>query len=307
MPPSSFPRRMIGLQCPLTAVGGRQLQNSHVVITGPTSGIGRVSALRLAQAGASLTLLCRNPQKGVQLQQDILTAGGEAPRVVVMDMASLASVRQAAQEVLELERPVDVLLNNAGVVNNRRCVTGDGFEETLAVNHLAPFLLTGLLLPALRQAQSARIVNVASNAHHFVRDMGFDDMQAEQRYRTFHEYGRSKLANILFTRELAQRLAGGGITVNALHPGAVATAIGTQNGGLAGKLIPLLLKPFFRTPEKGAETSLYLCTSSEVADVSGAYFYNCRAIEPKPWARDAAAARRLWEYSEEAVGFHYEV
>jgi NAD(P)-dependent dehydrogenase (short-subunit alcohol dehydrogenase family) len=282
------------------------LQNKQVVITGPTSGIGRVCALRLAEAGASLTLLCRNPEKGVSLQQDIVALGGEAPRVVVMDMASLDSVRQAAQELLALGRPIDVLLNNAGVVNTRRRVTGDGFEETLAVNHLAPFLLTGLLLPALRQAESARIVNVASNAHHFVRDMGFEDMQAEQNYRTFKVYGRSKLANILFTRELALRLSGSGITANSLHPGAVATAIGTQEGGIAGKLIPMLLKPFFRTPEKGAETSLYLCTSDEVANVSGAYFYNCKAIDPKPWAKDADAARRLWEYSEQAVEFHYE-
>ena len=263
-------------------------------------------ALRLAEAGASLTLLCRNPEKGANLQQDISALGCESPRVVVMDMASLPSVRQAAQEVLALGRPVDVLLNNAGVVNTRRRVTGDGFEETLAVNHLAPFLLTALLLPALREAPAARIVNVASAAHHFVRDMGFDDMQAEQRYRTFKVYGRSKLANILFTRELAQRLAGTGITVNALHPGAVATAIGTQDDGLAGKLIPMLLKPFFRTPEKGAETSLYLCTSKDVADTTGAYFYNCKAIEPKPWAKDAEAARRLWDYSEQAVGVRYE-
>ncbi len=281
------------------------MQGKHIVITGPTAGIGRVCALRFAEAGASLTLLCRNPDKATALQQDIVAAGGEPPRVVIMDMASLASVRAAAQDILDLGKPIDVLLNNAGLVNTHRSVTVDGFEETFAVNHLAPFLLTGMLLPAVRKATSARIVNVASNAHHFVRDMGFDDLQAERSYKTFTVYGRSKLANILFTRELARRLDGSGVTANCLHPGAVATGIGTQNGGLFATIIPALLKPFFRTPERGAETSLYLCTSDDVVNDSGGYYVDCKLTEPKPWARDDDAARRLWSYSETATGFTY--
>jgi len=280
------------------------MQGRHVAITGPTAGIGRSTALELARRGASLTLLCRNPDKALGLQQDIIAAGGEPPAVIVLDMASLESVRRAASELVASGRPLDVLVNNAGVINTQRRESADGFEETLAVNHFAPFLLTGLLLPALLRNPGARIVNVASNAHAFVRDMGWEDMQAARSYRTFREYGRSKLANILFTRSLARRLEGRDVTVNCLHPGAVATSLGNNNGWL-GKALPALLKPFFRSPEQGAETSIHLACSDEVAGVSGAYFVDCRARRPKPWAEDDAAAERLWDYTEEMVGFRY--
>ncbi|PLW82503.1 alcohol dehydrogenase [Kineobactrum sediminis] len=283
------------------------LQDKHVLITGPTAGIGRTTALALAAQGASLTLLCRNPDKGAALADEITAAGGVAPTVVMLDMASLASVRQAAQECLELGRPVDVLLNNAGIVNTSRRTTVDGFEETLAVNHFAPFLLTGLLLPTMLEVPGARIVNVASAAHAFVRGMGFDDLHAEHGYKTFREYGRSKLANILFTRSLAQRLAAYPVTVNSLHPGAVSTSLGTQNGGVMSRIVPLLIKPFFRTPEQGAQTSIYLCTSDAVAGTSGEYFANCKPVRPKPWARDEEAAQQLWRITEESVGFQYPV
>jgi NAD(P)-dependent dehydrogenase (short-subunit alcohol dehydrogenase family) len=215
-------------------------------------------------------------------------------------------VRNAAQELLADDRPLDVLLNNAGVVNTRRRLSADGYEETLAVNHFAPFLLTGLLLPALLQAPAARIVNVSSHAHTFVRDMGFEDMQAEKGYKTFREYGRSKLANILFTRSLAQRLQDRDTTVNCLHPGAVATSLGTNNG-VTGKVLTTILKPFFRSPERGAETSIFLCTSDAVKNVSGAYFVDCKEKNPRPWALDDAAAERLWQYTEECVEFRYPV
>ncbi|MAL96286.1 MAG: alcohol dehydrogenase [Haliea sp.] len=281
------------------------LQGKHIVITGPTAGIGRASALSLAADGADLTLLCRSPEKASALADEIVARGGCTPRVVPLDMASLASVRQAAADCLGLDRPIDILLNNAGAIYTRRQLTVDGFEETLAVNHFAPFLLTGLLLPAILRAPQARIVNVASAAHAFVRGMQFDDLQAERGYRMFREYGRSKLANILFTRELARRLAGRDVTVNCLHPGAVTTSLGSQNGGIASRLMPLLLKPFFKSPEQGAETSLYLCTSDAVADTSGEYFVNCKPKRPKPWARDDEAAKRLWQISEESVGFQY--
>ncbi|MGI9298973.1 MAG: SDR family NAD(P)-dependent oxidoreductase, partial [Luminiphilus sp.] len=208
----------------------------HIVITGPTAGIGRAAALSLAGQGAQLTLLCRNLDKGADLSGAIVSAGGLKPHLVQMDMASLDSVRRAAMTVLDLGLPIDVLLNNAGLINSHRRETQDGFEETLAVNHFAPFLLTGLLLPAiLKAAPGARIVNVASGAHSFVKGMGFDDIQLERRYKTFEAYGRSKLANILFTRTLSQRLTGKGVTVNCLHPGAVATDIGKQHGELIAK------------------------------------------------------------------------
>ncbi len=280
------------------------MRDKHVAITGPTAGIGQATAMELARRGARLSLFCRSLEKGEALSREIEAAGGAIPTLYHMDMASLDSVRGAAEAFLATGEALDVLLNNAGVVNTSRRESADGFEETLAVNHYAPFLFTGLLLPALRSAPSARIVNVASDAHAFVRDMGFDDMQATGGYKTFREYGRSKLANILFTRSLARRLADTNITVNCLHPGAVSTSLGSQNGLLAKVLIPLL-KPFFRTPEQGAATSIYLCTSEEVAGVSGEYFANSKQSKAKPWGRDDEAAERLWRLTEEAVGFSY--
>jgi NAD(P)-dependent dehydrogenase (short-subunit alcohol dehydrogenase family) len=283
------------------------MQGKHVAITGPTAGIGRHTALDLAARGARLTLFCRNAEKAQSLRQDCAAVGGNSPNVIIMDMADLGSVRRGAAEFVAMKQPLDVLLNNAGLVNTRRRVTVDGYEETLAVNHLAHFLLTGLLLEALRAAAPARIVNVASHAHTFVKDMGFDDMQAERNYRTLREYGRSKLANILFTRSLAQRLRAERITVNCLHPGAVSTSLGTNNPGPLSRILPLFLKPFFRSPEQGAETSIYLCCSDEVSEVSGEYFANCKRARTRPWALDDDAAERLWRYSEECTGFRYPV
>lgn len=281
------------------------ISGKHIVITGATAGIGRSSALTLAAMGARLTLLNRNPQKAGALAEEIVDAGGERPTLITMDMAALASVREAAGQCLALPGPIHILLNNAGIVNTTRRETVDGFEETLAVNHFAPFLLTGLLLPRLLETPGARIVNVASDAHSFVKDMGFDDLQAQGGYKTFRQYGRSKLANILFTRSLAQRLDGQDITVNCLHPGAVATSLGSQNQGLLAKWLPALLKPLFRSPDKGAETSIYLCHSDTVKEVSGAYFVNCRQVSPKPWAMDEEAAEQLWSLSEQCVDFTY--
>ncbi len=278
--------------------------DKHIAITGATSGIGRATTLELASRGAALSLLCRDIERAEALAMEVKAAGGSVEAVIHMDMNALSSVRSAAAELTALSRPLDVLLNNAGIVNTSRQETADGFEATLAVNHFAPFLLTGLALPALQAAATARIVTVASDAHHFVRDMGFDDMHARKKYKTFREYGRSKLANILFTRELARRLSGQSITANCLHPGAVSTSLGTQNGWL-GRLMQTVLKPFFRTPQNGAETSIFLCTSDEVATVNGAYFVDCKPREPKPWAKDDEAARQLWAYTEEAVDFTY--
>lgn len=283
------------------------MKGKHIAITGPTAGIGRTASLELARRGAQLTLLCRNPQKAAELQQEIISAGGLAPAIIIMDMASLASVREAGEALVTGGKPLDVLLNNAGVINVSRRETIDGFEETLAVNHFAPFLLTGLVLPLLQKTPGARIVNVASDAHSFVKGMGFDDMQATRSYKTFREYGRSKLANILFTRRLAAKLHGQDITVNSLHPGAVATSLGAQNEGVIAKIVPYLLKPFFRSPLQGAQTSIYLCSSDEVSTITGEYFVNSKARKPKAWARDDAEADRLWRYTEECLGYTFPV
>jgi retinol dehydrogenase-12 len=283
------------------------MQGKHVAITGPTAGIGRTASLEMAGRGAQLTLFCRNAQKAEELRQEIVSAGGLEPTIILMDRADLGSVRNAAETFLASGQTLDVLLNNAGVVNTSRRETVDGFEETLAVNHFAPFLLTGLLMPRLQQSPGARIVNVASNAHAFVKNMGFEDMQATTGFKTFREYGRSKLANILFTRRLAARLEEQDLTANCLHPGAVATSLGSQNGGFISRNLPRLLKPFFRSPQEGAQTSIYLCCSADVAAVSGEYFVNCKQAKAKPWACDDAAADRLWAYTEECLGFEFPV
>ncbi|MEM1113194.1 MAG: SDR family oxidoreductase [Pseudomonadota bacterium] len=281
------------------------MNGKHVIITGATSGIGRSCALILGQMGADLSLLNRNAARAEALGQEIVDAGGKAPTLVTMNMAQLRSVREAAEQCLALEKPIDVLLNNAAVINTQRRLSEEGFEETLAVNHFAPFVLTGMLLPRLQNTAGSRIVNVASDAHSFVRDMGFNDLQAEESYKTFREYGRSKLANILFTRSLSRRLIGKAPTVNCLHPGAVATSLGSQNEGVLARWLPALLKPFFRSPDKGAETSIHLCTSDSVSETSGAYFVNCKTTRPKPWAEDDEAAERLWQVTEECTDFRY--
>ena len=286
--------------------GGVSLvQGKHIAITGPTAGIGRSASLEFARRGAQLTLFCRNLEKAENLQREIVAEGGLTPDVILMDMADLGSVRRAGETFLARAESLDVLLNNAGVVNTSRKETVDGYEEMLAVNHFAPFLLTGLLLPLLLQTPGARIVNVSSGAHTFVRGMGYEDMQATKNFRTFREYGRSKLANILFTKYLAGQLKGRGVTVNCLHPGAVATSLGTQNGGFFSRNLPRLLKPFFRSPDQGAETSIYLCCSDEVAEISGEYFVNCKRRSPKPWAQDSVEADRLWAYTERCLDFEY--
>jgi NAD(P)-dependent dehydrogenase (short-subunit alcohol dehydrogenase family) len=260
----------------------------------------------LAGRGARLTLLCRDRVRGDAVAEEISAIGdGSKPRLLIADLGDLQSVRRAAEEFQASGETLDVLLNNAGLINTSRRESIDGFEETFAVNHLGPFLLTGLLLPQILKGPAGRIVNVSSNAHAFCRGMQFDDLQSEEQYRTFNAYGRSKLANILFTRELARRLHGRGVTVNCLHPGAVATNLGVNNGGLLGKILPALLKPFFRTPEQGAETAVYLCEDAAVAGVTGKYFVDCRDLEPKPWARDDAAASKLWDLSERMTSFHY--
>ena len=233
-------------------------------------------------------------------------AGGDAQvQLVVFDLADLASVRRGAAEILEQAPRLDVLVNNAGLVLSERSETVDGFEATLATNHLGPFLLTNLLLERIRASAPARIVNVASTAHNAARKgMPFDDLQSEKKYATMRVYGRSKLANILFTLELARRLEGSGVTANSLHPGTVRTGYG------GGRRRPRACSPsgsrsaapFFLSPAKGARTSVYLASDPAVAGVSGEYFVKCKAKQPKRWARDPEAARRLWQVSEELVG-----
>jgi NAD(P)-dependent dehydrogenase (short-subunit alcohol dehydrogenase family) len=242
--------------------------------------------------------VCRSRARAEATQHAIRTAtGNDAIDIALADLASQAEIRRLAQELLRRYPRLHALINNAGVVNTSRTVTVDGLETVFAVNHLGYFLLTQLLLPRLVESAPARIVNVASDAHHW-DTLDFDDLQNQRHYRGLKVYGQSKLCNLLFTRELARRIAGTGVTVNSLHPGGVATGLGWNNGWWAA-LIAKVLKPFLRTAEQGADTAIYLTAAPDVANVNGRYFYNRREHRPSLAAQDDAAALRLWEISEQ--------
>ena len=266
-----------------------------VVITGANSGIGKVAATALAGMGATVVLACRRPDAAEAAMAEIRLSHPQARLAQVqIDLASLASVRRAASELLASYPRIDVLLNNAGLVNMRRELSADGFEMTFAVNHLGPFLLTNLLLPALR-ASNGRIVNVASEAHRMGR-MHWNNLQLEKGYFVMRSYAQSKLANILFTTALAERLAADDVQVNCLHPGAVATNIWPERNWLE-KAFSKMLGWFLISPEKGARTSIWLASGDLGGRVSGRYFENCREKTPNREARDHDAAEKLWQIS----------
>lgn len=280
----------------------RDMEGRVCLVTGATSGVGRSAAETLASLGAGVVLVARDAERGQGARDEIRKAtGNDDVTVLLADLSSQKQIRRLAAEFLELGRPLHVLLNNAGVVNRVRQETEDGIEATFAVNHLAYFLLTNLLLERLQQSAPARIVNVSSDAHRFAGPLDFDDLEARRSYSFMNVYGRSKLANILFTRELARRLDGTGVSANAVHPGFVGSNFATNNGAIAA-LFMRLLRPFARTPRKGAETAVYLCTSPDVDGVSGEYYFDCQPHPPRDHALRAADARRLWQVSEEMVG-----
>jgi NAD(P)-dependent dehydrogenase (short-subunit alcohol dehydrogenase family) len=276
-----------------------------IVVTGATSGIGRATALGLAELGSRLILVGRDAGRAEETLAAIRAATGRGDIEVVRgDFARLAEVRRVADEILARTDAIHVLVNNAGVTLMKRSTTPDGFETTFAVNHLAYFLLTGLLLPRLRAAApGARIVNVASDAHRWGA-LDLDDLQNEREYKAMKVYGQSKTANILYTRELARRLEGSGITVNALHPGAVATRLGRGSGPLFD-LLQRAISVFMRSPAQGAATSIYLASDPALEGVSGRYFADKREKQPRPHATDPATATRLWQVSESLTGLHY--
>jgi NAD(P)-dependent dehydrogenase (short-subunit alcohol dehydrogenase family) len=272
-----------------------------VVITGATSGIGLVAAEKLAGMGARLVLVARDRARGEETLAKLRAAGsGAAHSVHYGDLSTIAEMKRVTGEVAAAEPRVDVLINNAGALFSSRQVTADGLEMTFATNHMSYFVVTLGLAERLRATPGARVINTSSHAHKG-RHLDFDDLQSAKDYRGFPVYGRSKLCNILFTRELATRWTDTGVTANSLHPGFVATRFGDSSGGFFQHGIQVA-KLFAISPEKGAETIIYLATSDDVAKVTGKYFYKCRAVDPTSDAQDDAAARRLWEESARFAG-----
>lgn len=272
------------------------LQGKVCVVTGATSGIGRATAQGLANAGAAVVLVCRDHGRGEATVADIAAQTGNRPDLVLGDLAELAQVRAVAAELKSRYPAIHVLINNAGVMLESRQLSPDGHELQFAVNHLAPFLLTLLLKEPLVAGAPSRVINVASQVH-TSGSMDFDDLDWRGKYSMFKAYGRSKLANIMFTYDLAERWRDLGITVNALHPG----VIDTNLGGM-----PKFMKLFLPKAEKGARTSLYLATSPDVAGVTGKYFKNCKEAKSSAESHDRGIRERLWKITTELVDLELE-
>jgi NAD(P)-dependent dehydrogenase (short-subunit alcohol dehydrogenase family) len=278
------------------------MRGKVVVITGATSGIGFVAAETLARMGARLVLVARDRTRGEATLQRLREAGPQAVHsIYYADLSTISEMKRVAAEIAVAEPRIDVLINNAGAIFNSRQLTADGLEMTFATNHMSYFVVTLGLADRLRATPGARVVNTSSDAHKGAR-LDFDDLQSAKRYRGFPVYGKSKLCNILFTRELAKRWRDTGVTVNCLHPGFVSTRFGDQSGGAFQRVIGIA-KFFAISPEKGAETIIYLATSDDVANQSGAYFYKCHPLNPTKEAQDGQAAQRLWDESSRLSGF----
>ncbi len=271
-------------------------------VTGASSGLGFETALALARMGATVALLCRSEQRGAQARERIAALTGSSDlHVVHCDHANLDTVRAAAAELLERFDALHVLVNNAGLMLMQRRITVDELEETFQVNHLGAFLLTTLLRERLAASAPARVVTVSSAAHRYA-PLDFDDLQLVRAYDGWTAYARSKLANVLFTYELARRLDGSGVTANALHPGMVRTAFGHDTAGVMRALMTLSqLPPFGVSPRRGARTQVWLASAPEVQDVSGRYFVRGRARRSSRASRDRDAQGRLWAASEQML------
>jgi len=274
------------------------MQGKTIVITGATSGIGEVAAIRLSEKGARVVMVARDKTRA---EATLKKLKGSGHTVHVADLSRLCEMKRVAGEIAASQPKIDVLMNNAGALFNSRRVTEDGLEMTFAVNHMSYFVVTNLLLDRLKATPGARIVSTASDAHKGAK-LDFEDLQSSRGYSGFSVYGKSKLANILFTRELARRIQATGVTANCQHPGFVATRFADQSGGIVSLAVRLAKPLGGISPENGAKTMIYLASSSQVANVSGQYFYKCAVATPTKEAQDDACAKRLWEQSVKLCG-----
>ena len=278
------------------------LKDKLVVITGATNGIGKAAALEMAKHGPRMLLTFRNQGLADNLSLELKAVNPNLKLdFLYCDFSSQESIRGCAAEILALQQQIDVLVNNAGVVNTAYRETLEGIENTFAVNHLGYFLLTNLILEQMLGEEETRIINVSSAAHSFVKKINWPDINFKDNFGMgVTAYGHSKLANLLFTRYLATKLSTSNVTVNAIHPGGVNTALGNQNKAVFGTILKVLLKPFFRSPFKGAASIVYLATKDNDG-VTGEYFVDCKEAKSSSYSKDLGEAQRLWELSEELV------
>ncbi len=275
-----------------------RLIGKTAIVTGANSGMGMATARALLDEGATVIMLCRSEKRGKEAYKKLLEDGNSRTYLILADLGDYDSIRNFAKQVKERFDKIDILVNNAGFISLDRQETKEGLERQFGINHVGHFLLTTELLDMM--GEGSRIVNVASGAHKTGK-IHFDDINLHKGFNVFKAYSQSKLANVLFTRELARRVKDRGITVNCCHPGAVATNIGIDRETGFGKTVTRLLKPFFQTPEQGAATAIFLATDESVKDITGEYFYKCKIAKSSKRSKDMELAKRLFEFSEQLV------
>ena len=282
--------------------------NKIILITGATNGIGKAAAIKFAESAKSIAFTYRNEELGEDLKNEMQKIN---PNLSInsffCDFSVQDSIRECADKIKNDLKAIDLLINNAGVVNTEYSETIDGIENTFAVNHLGYFLFTNLLLDLVKKESESRIINVSSAAHHFVKGMQWDDINYKDDFKMgLKAYGQSKLGNILFTKQLAKKLQKDGVTVNAIHPGGVNTSLGNQNNSLLGRVLKMILKPFFRSPLKGANTIIYLAEIDGLS-ITGAYWVDGRVAKTSHYSKNEAEAEKLWRLSEKLVNQEFDI
>ena len=282
--------------------------NKTILITGATNGIGKAAAIKFAESAKSIAFTYRNEELAEDLKNEMQKIN---PNLSInsffCDFSVQDSIRECADKIKNDLKAIDLLINNAGVVNTEYSETIDGIENTFAVNHLGYFLFTNLLLDLIKKESESRIINVSSAAHHFVKGMQWDDINYKDDFKMgLKAYGQSKLGNILFTKQLAKKLQKDGVTVNAIHPGGVNTSLGNQNNSLLGRVLKVILKPFFRSPLKGANTIIYLAEIDGLS-ITGAYWVDGRVAKTSHYSKNEAEAEKLWRLSEKLVNQEFDI